>query len=175
MVYNGNENYIFISYSHKDSQRVLPIVEALSNNGFRVWYDSGIEAGTEWPEYIEDRLSNAHTVLVFMSPSAVESRNCRNEINFALELKKEMLVVYLEDTTLLKGMRLQLNSTQSMFKKNHNTEESFINALLEAKVLQDCRVTPVEKKEEPVVAPTVIQPVPKTKPATKKSSSLKTK
>lgn len=150
MVYNGNENYIFVSYAHADSEKVLPIVDALDKSGFRVWYDSGIEAGTEWPEYIEERLSNANVILVFMTPSAVESRNCRNEINFALELKKEMLVVYLEDTVLLKGMRLQLNSTQSMFRKYHRSEEEFYRELLKAKILQSCRVAPVE---EPVAAP----------------------
>ena len=88
MVYEGNEKYIFVSYAHKDSPIVLPIVETLSKESFRVWYDSGIEAGTEWPEYIEDHLARAEIVLIFMSPATVESRNCRNEINFALELKK---------------------------------------------------------------------------------------
>lgn len=153
MIYKGNENYIFVSYAHADSAKVLPVLEVLNQAGYRVWYDSGIEAGTEWPEYIEERLTNAKMVLVFMTPAAVESRNCRNEINFALELKKDMLVVYLEETTLLKGMRLQLNSSQSMFRANHETEESFINSLLQAKILQSCRagqaqpepVTPVQQ------------------------------
>ena len=139
LVYEGNEKYIFVSYAHNDADTVLPIVDALMNDGYRVWFDSGIEAGTEWPEYIEDHLMNSHVVLVFMSPSAVESRNCRNEINFALELKKEILVIYLEDTTLLKGMRLQLNSTQSFFRKHHSSEETFIRELLNARILQDCR------------------------------------
>ena len=144
MVYQGNDHYIFISYAHADSDRVLPVAEALQNSGFRVWYDSGIEAGTEWPEYIEERLANSKVVLVFMTPAAVESRNCRNEINFALELKKEILVVYLEETTLLKGMRLQLNSTQSMFRAHHRSEETFLKALLEARVLQCCKEGVVE-------------------------------
>ena len=139
MVYQGNDKYIFISYAHADSDRVLPVAEALQNNGCRGWFDSGIEAGTEWPEYIEERLANSEVVLVFMTPAAVESRNCRNEINFALELKKEILVVYLEETTLLKGMRLQLNSTQSMFRAHHRSEETFLKALLEARVLQRCK------------------------------------
>ena len=139
LVYEGNEKYIFVSYAHNDADTVFPIVDALMNDGYRVWFDSGIEAGTEWPEYIEEHLMNSHVVLVFMSPSAVESRNCRNEINFALELKKEILVIYLEDTTLLKGMRLQLNSTQSFFRKHHNSEETFIRELLNARILQDCR------------------------------------
>lgn len=146
MVYEGNGNYIFISYSHKDSQRVIPIIEALNESGFNVWYDAGIEAGTEWPEYIEEHLKKASVVLAFMSPNAIESRNCRNEINFALELDKDILVVYLEDTPLLKGMRLQLNSTQSLFKKNHTTNEMFIRELLNARILQNCGGDSKEKE-----------------------------
>ena len=137
--YEGNENYIFLSYAHKDSHVVLPIVEGLIAMGFRIWYDSGIEAGTEWPEYIEDHLKRASVVLVFMSPSTVASRNCRNEINFALELDKDILVAYMEDTELGKGMRLQLNSSQFIYRNNHATEDSFFQALAEARILQHCR------------------------------------
>jgi len=139
MVYEGNEKYIFVSYAHKDAHKVLPIVELLNEQGFRVWYDSGIEAGTEWPEYIEDHLARAEVVLVFMSPATIASRNCRNEINFALELQKDILIIYLEETELLKGMRLQLNSTQSLFRKNHSSDETFIKELIRAQIIQKCR------------------------------------
>ncbi len=148
LIYEGKEKYIFISYAHKDSQEVMPIVNELTKNGYRVWYDSGIEAGTEWPEYIEDHIINSEVVVAFMSPAAIDSRNCRNEINFALELKKEVLVVYLEDTTLLKGMRLQLNSTQSLFRKHHSSDESFIEQLLNAKIISECRGTSKMKNDD---------------------------
>lgn len=164
MVYEGNEKYIFVSYAHKDSPIVLPIVETLSKEGIRVWYDSGIEAGTEWPEYIEDHLTRAEVVLIFMSPSAVESRNCRNEINFALELKKEVLVVYLEETTLLKGMRLQLNSSQSLFRSHHKNDGTFTQALVNARILQCCR----NNCMPPAANPAPVAPVAKTdKPKSK--------
>lgn len=139
MAYEGDNNYIFVSYAHIDAPKVLPIIDVLNERGFRVWYDAGIEAGTEWPEYIEERLKKASVILVFMTPNAIESKNCRNEINFALDLDKEILVVYLEDTTLIKGMRLQLNSTQSLFRKNHPSNETFISELLSARILQNCR------------------------------------
>jgi len=139
MTYGSNENYIFISYSHKDAPKVSKYIDALQKNGFRVWYDAGIEAGSEWPEYIEEHLKNSAAVLVFMTPNTVESRNCRNEINFALELEKEMLIVYLEETELLKGMRLQLNSTQSLLRKNHPSDDTFIHELINARMLQCCR------------------------------------
>lgn len=54
--YNEQEPYIFISYAHKDEKWVLPLIDGLRQRGFRVWYDIGIEAGTEWPAIIESHL-----------------------------------------------------------------------------------------------------------------------
>ena len=158
MTYEGNEKYIFVSYSHKDSDTVLPLIDTLKENGFRVWFDAGIEAGTEWPEYIEDHIRGAEVVLVFMTPRTVESKNCRNEINFSLSIEKEVLVVYLEDTDLLKGMSLQLNSTQSLFRRNHPSHDSFLGELINARILQSCREgavaaeAPAVKAKKPVSA-----------------------
>lgn len=134
------ENYIFISYAHKDAGKVLPILERMTKANLQIWYDAGIEAGTEWPEYIEEHLKNAASVVVFMTPNAINSKNCRNEINLALDLDKPILVVYLEETELIKGMRLQLNSTQSLFRKNHTSHEDFLQELINARILQPCRL-----------------------------------
>lgn len=154
MVYNKDEKFIFISYAHKDGPKVSRYIDALVKNDFSVWYDAGIEAGTEWPEYIEEHLKKAAAVIVFMTPNAVASRNCRNEINFALDLGKDVLVVYLEDTELLKGMRLQLNSTQSLFRKNHVSDESFVSELINARMLQCCRSGGVSDEYE---APEIVE------------------
>ena len=138
-VYEGSENYIFVSYAHKDSKVVVPIINALQSAGFRVWYDQGIQAGTEWPEYIEDHLNHCKCVLVCMSPSTIDSMNCRNEINYACMLKKDMLIVYLEETVLAKGMNLQLNSQQSLFRYRHSTDETFLEEVIKANILQSCK------------------------------------
>lgn len=137
--YEGNENYIFVSYAHADSETVVPIIEVMQSAGFRVWYDLGIEAGTEWPAYIEDHLNRCTRVIAFISPSAVESFNCRTEINYALMKKKEMLVVYLEETELKYGLSLQLNSIQSLFRYRHQTAKTFYWELTEARILQCCK------------------------------------
>lgn len=138
-VYEGAENYIFVSYAHKDSPSVLPVIRAIQQQGFRLWYDSGIEAGSEWPEYIAERLENAAVVLVFMSPAATMSRNCRNEINYALEMGKDILVVYIEDTVLTGGMRLQLSSTQALYRNRHISENSFVEELCRSRIMQQCK------------------------------------
>lgn len=138
--YEGKEKYIFASYAHKNSSVVLPIIDALQQEGFRVWYDKGIEAGTEWPEYIEEHLEKSEIVVVFMSNAAVESRNCRNEINLALDMNKEILVVYLEDTELKRGLKLQVGSSQSIFY-HRQPHASFLRELFRARILSSCRHT----------------------------------
>lgn len=135
-VYNGNEPYIFISYAHSDTKKVLPIIEHMQQAGIPIWYDDGIEAGTEWPQYIAERLAGASCILVFLSPNSANSHNCRNEINLASELKKEFLVVHLMDFELPLGLKLQLNSNQAIFKSRFKTDVEFMDALATANILQ---------------------------------------
>ena len=137
--YDGNLPYIFVSYAHKDSDRVLPIISAMQNHGFRIWFDQGIEAGSEWPAFIVSRLKGCSKVLAFISPSFVESRNCRNEMNYALNINKEILVIHLEPTELMYGLELQLISSQAMFKYRSSTDAIFFDQLLGAKIIEECR------------------------------------
>lgn len=140
IAYEGSENYIFVSYAHKDSSRVIPVIEALDKLGFRIWYDSGIEVGSEWPEYIENHLLGSSLVLVFMTPSCVNSPNCRNEINLACQHRKGMLVVYLQPTELIRGMNLQLGAVQAIDAQKHPTLQSLSEALARAQLLQPCKI-----------------------------------
>ncbi|MBR2987471.1 MAG: toll/interleukin-1 receptor domain-containing protein [Clostridia bacterium] len=138
--YEGNEPYIFISYAHKDISLVMPIIEGLAAKGFRIWYDAGIEAGTEWPEYIAEHLENCAAFVAFISEAAIASKNCRREINFAIDLDKEPLAIYLEEVRLTAGMRMQLGTLQAMFYYRHHSLDSFIDSLCEARNLQKCCV-----------------------------------
>ena len=45
--YEGTENYIFVSYTHKDSEAVFSVIERLHKRGYRIWYDDGIAPGSE--------------------------------------------------------------------------------------------------------------------------------
>jgi len=132
-----NSKYAFISYSHKDSDRVIPIINALEELKVALWYDNGIEVGTEWPEYIAERISDASVFIIFMSPSAAASVNCRNEINYALSLRKKMLTIYLEPTDMSAGMQLQLGSIQAIFYYRYESMDAFIDDLLHSMILQE--------------------------------------
>ena len=86
-----NEKFIFVSYSHKNSQEVLRIINDLKNFGYNVWHDEGIEVGTEWTINISKMLRASSVVLAMITPESVDSVNCRNEINLALHLKKQCI------------------------------------------------------------------------------------
>lgn len=164
-------DYIFISYAHKDADEILPVIRFLQDNGYKVWYDEGIEAGTEWPEYIAQRIKNCAVFIAFISPNAISSNNCRNEINYAVSLQKQFLAVYLRETVMTAGMELQLGSIQAMFKYRHETEESFLSALKDANILQQLRGDiPFAKT---VVSPMPVAPNKKTMPPDEKQ--IKTK
>ena len=138
-IYEGSEKFIFVSYAHADSDRVLPIIEALDREGFRIWYDSGIEVGSEWPAYIADHIKSCYRMIFFVSKASVNSKNCRREVNLADSQNKEILVVYLESTELLYGLDLQLLSNQAINRNKFDSDRSFVEVLARANILKGCQ------------------------------------
>ena len=115
--YDGNEPYVFVSYAHIDAAAVYPEINKMHQNGVRIWFDKGIEEGSEWPAEIEKALNNCSVFIVFLSRHAVESVNIRNEIHLALKKKKEFLAIYLEKTELKFGLELTISSLQHVTKR----------------------------------------------------------
>lgn len=163
-VYEGGLKYIFISYAHKDADVVLPVVAELQRQGFRIWYDRGIEVGTEWPEYIAGHLVKSACVIAFMSNAASNSRNCRNEINMALSRGIDLLVVHLEETQMTLGLELQLNASQAIYKYRHESNETFIAELMRSSLLFECKGPSKEqtlsKEEEEQLPEPEERPIP---------------
>src|ERR1700730_228577 len=106
--YVGSEPYLFVSYSHKDSELIFADMQMLHQAGCRIWYDECIAAGNEWTEEVAKALGNATAFLVFISVNALQSDNVRNEINFALNRQKFFLPVYLEEVSLPPGLELRM-------------------------------------------------------------------
>lgn len=122
--YRGTEEFIFVSYSHKDGSAVFPDIAYLHEEGYRIWYDEGIDPGNEWPEEVAKALAGSSYFLVFVSPNAVKSHNVRNEINFALARKKPFLAVHIVETSLPVGLELQIGSIQGVMRFRMS-EESY--------------------------------------------------
>ena len=110
--YEGAEPYCFVSYAHINSDRVYPIVEQLMQRGIRLWYDDGIEAGSDFREFIAEKIRDSWQVLLFASHESIQPGFVRNEINYALHCGKPILRVNLDDVELTPGMELSLGGMQ---------------------------------------------------------------
>ena len=131
--------YVFISYAHANSDRVLPIIRAMQESGISIWFDEGIVAGSEWPEYIAEKVVNCHKFVLFVSDSYLDSQNCKREFNFAISRKKNILTVFLEDVNLSPGMEMQLGTYQALYTKRFKSDTDFSVALCEEPFFNDCK------------------------------------
>ena len=78
--------YIFISYSHKDRDAVLPILKTLYESGWKIWYDEGLTIGDRYDETLEEHVRNCSAFLLFCSVNSASSYYCiKNEIPWAIE------------------------------------------------------------------------------------------
>lgn len=121
--------YAFVSYSHKDSEKVYKIIETMRANGYNVWYDSGIDPGTEWDQNIASHVKGCSYFIAFVSQGYVGSENCKDELNYARDLNKERLLVYLEDVDLPDGMAMRMNRIQAIWWNKYessNMDEAYM-------------------------------------------------
>lgn len=114
--YSGSEDYIFVSYAHRDSFLIFPELSDLNDAGRRIWYDEGIDPGSEWPEEIANAITRCALFVVYLSPYAVASKNVCNEINFALGLDKNVLVIYLRDTEVRPGLKMMIGGCRTLYR-----------------------------------------------------------
>ena len=137
--YIGEKPYIFVSYAHKDSEVVTRAIALLQQSGFRVWYDEGIDPGSEWPSTIAKYLERCSYLIGFISANSLASQNCTCELYTAFNEHKRILVVYLEDVQLEGGLKMQLSSRQAIHWYKYESENAFFKKLLTAPGLNDCR------------------------------------
>jgi len=120
--YQNLRPYVFISYSHNDAQPVYSILNDMSRAGLNYWYDKELETGSDWTEELGEKILNSEMVMVMLSNNAVLSRNVRNEITMALNHKKKILPVFLEEVELSPGAELQLQGFQWLLKYQMSAE-----------------------------------------------------
>ena len=137
-VYEGDRDYIAVSYARADVDAARSIVRALADAGYRVWWDKGIRGGTRFSDDIADRVHDCACVIVLISRAWVDSDWCRDEVEYALGLKKKILPIYLEDVELPRAMRMRLGGLQALFWHEYETDEEFNEDLFAVRMLDSC-------------------------------------
>lgn len=76
---------IFISYSHKDRPHAERLASTVQHLGWSVWWDSGLETGSQFRDAIDAELNCAKCVVVLWSANSVKSNWVRAEASTALD------------------------------------------------------------------------------------------
>ena len=109
--YNGHEPYLFVSYSHRDSKKVYPILDALHDKKYRIWYDESCENGNDFREELRHRIENAEAVILFVSAASMDSPFCGMEVIVARENGKRLYPIYLDDAKVPPAFEILLANT----------------------------------------------------------------
>lgn len=116
--YTGNEPYLFVSYSHKDTAAVYPILDALYDRKYRIWYDESCENGNDFRDELRHRIEKAEAVLLFVSKSSMTSPFCGMEIIVARENNKRLYPIYLDDVDVPPAFAILLSNTHHNMADN---------------------------------------------------------
>jgi hypothetical protein len=88
---------VFVSYSRRDAVFVRRIADSISERGKEVWLDSeGIADGEVFPEAIKRAIEQSDAFLFVITPDAVSSAYCENEVEYARDLQKRIVPVLRE-------------------------------------------------------------------------------
>lgn len=109
--YTGEEPYLFVSYSHRDTAQVYPILDALYDRKYRLWYDESCENGSDFRDELRQRIESAEAVLLFVSQASMSSPFCGMEVIVARENGKKLYPIFLDNAPIPPAFEILLSNT----------------------------------------------------------------
>lgn len=119
--YVGNEPYLFISYSHRDTEKVYQTLDLLHDRKYRIWYDESCETGNDFRDELRTKIENCEAVILFVSNASMTSPFCGMEIIVARENGKRIFPVYVEeDVAVPPAFQILLSNTHHGSVNDYN-------------------------------------------------------
>jgi hypothetical protein len=99
---------VFLSYSRADTERIRPLVDALRNEGYSVFFDvQSIDPGEEWKKRLDRSIRGSRTLILCWSANAHGSDYITFEYARAQALKKPVFPWLLDKTPLPAMLEIQ--------------------------------------------------------------------
>ncbi len=145
---DNNGGYVFISYSSKHQDWAESTRKLLHDNDIKTWmapYD--IPAGNRYTGVIERAIKNCSCFLLLLSNASQESQYVYKEVERAVNHRKNIIPMKLEDLELNDDFKFLISSDQIVAVREIKAESEEIQRIL--KSLKACvRKTNTEKKNE---------------------------
>ena len=109
--YTGNEPFLFISYSHRNTEQVYPLLDKLHEKKYRIWYDESCETGNDFRSELRDKRERCTAVVLFVSEASMNSPFCGMEIIVARENQKRIYPIFLDDSEVPPAFQILLANT----------------------------------------------------------------
>lgn len=109
--YTGNEPFLFISYSHRNTDQVYPILDMLHEKKYRIWYDESCETGNDFRSELREKIERCDAVVLFVSEASMASPFCGMEIIVARENQKRIYPIYLDSSEVPPAFQILLANT----------------------------------------------------------------
>jgi len=120
---NKNAGYVFISYSSKNKDTAEAIRNVLHKNGIKSWMaPMDIPTGSNYAKVINKAIKNCSCLLLLLTKSAQESIWVPKEVERALNYKKTIIPVQLEDVVLNDEFEFYISTSQIL--PVHKIDES---------------------------------------------------
>ena len=124
--------YIFISYSHKDRDRVFPLITRIYEKGWHVWYDEGLEITENYYTSLSRHIKNCAVFLLFVTHNSVKAEFvCEHELLLATTSRKRIAICYLDKDAEFEGEAKDAIDIATVSRKNPKTDEAGLIAALE--------------------------------------------
>ena len=141
--------YIFASYAVKDRDVVLPIIQKIEEDGFRVWYaPRDVVPGASFAESIVESIQRCAAFLLFVSAASQASTNCLAELEYAVSMRKKIVPVLVEECALQPSFRYFLTPLQWLhFSEGEHFYQRLYQGLGEFRLAQADFQTPKKRIE----------------------------
>lgn len=98
----------FVSYSREDKDRVRPLVDALRQQGYRLFFDvESITVGEKWKQRLDSSIRSSRALVLCWSQQARRSEYVQFEYSKAEGLGKKVLPWLLDETPLPAMVEIQ--------------------------------------------------------------------
>ena len=134
---NTQSKFIYFCYNELDESTATPIINFLQDKGLTVYSTAKNQSNGEWASQAQEMIEKCEIFMPLITHNFIENDRCRKEVCLADSLAKKTVSLFIEKTPLKYGLALQLTAEQGIERWMHETDESFLNSLVNSPIIEN--------------------------------------